>query len=784
MTTPGGESIQEIARRHGRDGLVREAEAAGLSPRQSRMRCPACVDDVPLKDRKRNATIFDIGRHATGGAKWKCFRCGEGGDLFDLLKHTRGLELQEALAYVQGLTAPPPRPIHLRSVPPPDDDKYLTSAQVKDIWEKLATTDEASERYLESRGLEDAVGDGLVRFATETGPKQVQALARRGYRVAVLMSDVTGQPRGIQLRLVREARSKEPKILSVKGSATSKAFFGDAQAIETEPFIIVAEGMADTLALALWGRPHVVVGAGGKDSLHRLADELRAAGLDDLQGRTFVMAPQNDRPRNHSRREFMRLAQLLGLAGAAVAWLRVPDEYKDIAEWRSARPETPWPPPELERYLSPPEEEAAEPGPIITEGAALPIPAQVRVLQYGGGLKTLAAILDDAATRQAIMGRGELAWNEMTFRVQFNGRDLTSVDTTTIRLGLEESTRATDGKPLKFTAREIEDVLELLAHRKRVHPVRDWLRGLRWDGVSRLEAELPAALGYAGNTLEATMLRRWMVSAVARPMRPGTKVDTVLILVGKQGQRKSTFFEGLAGDWFTDSAVHPGDKDGLMILREKWIVEWGELESLKRSRSIELVKSFLSRRVDDFRAPYGDRIISAPRHAVIVGTSNPKDILGDATGNRRFWPIEVRVPRINLAWLKSVREQLWAEAVHLYDGATGCPVCAQVQPLERCEAHRWWLTDEEDVALEEAQRDFEDIDVWEHAVADWLADQPFTSEVTTDQVQVQALDLKLEELNSNTNRRVVAILRKLGWDGPHRCWQGNVARRVYRRGAR
>lgn len=782
MSAQGGESIQELARRHGRDGLVREAEAAGLSPRMSRMRCPACVDDVPLQERKRNATIYDVSRHAAGGAKWKCFRCGEGGDLFDLLKHTRGLELQDALAYVQGLTAPPARPLHLRSVPPPAPDDKLTPAQVKDIWDKLATEDEASQRYLEARGLEEAVEAGLVRFATESGPRAVQGLARRGYRVAVLMADVTGQPRGIQVRLIREARSKEPKILSVKGSATSKAFFGCPEALESEPFILVAEGMADTLALALWGRPHVVVGAGGKDSLYRLSDELRAAGLDDLQGRLFVMAPQNDRPKNYSRREFTRLAQLLGAQGASVAWLKVPDEYKDVAEWRSARPDTAWPPPELERFLSPPDVVEGGPLPQLAEGAALPIPAQVRVEQYNGGLKTLAAILDDASTRHAIMGRGELAWNEMTCRVQFNGRDLTSVDTTTIRLGLEESTRATDGKPLKFTGRDIEDVLELLAHRKRVHPVRDWLRGLRWDGVPRLGEELPAALGYAPGTLEATLLQRWMVSAVARPMRPGTKVDTVLILVGKQGQRKSTFFEGLAGEWFTDSAVHPGDKDGLMILREKWIVEWGELESLKRSRSIELVKSFLSRRVDDFRAPYGDRIISAPRHAVIVGTSNPKDILGDATGNRRFWPIEVRVERINLAWLKSVREQLWAEAVHVYDGAMGCPSCAEVAPLERCPAHRWWLSAEEEVALEEAQRDFEDVDVWEHAVADWLADQPLLDEVTADQVQVQALDLKLDELNSSTNRRVVAILRKLGWEGPHRCWQGTVARRVYRRG--
>jgi predicted P-loop ATPase len=54
--------------------------------------------------------------------------------------------------------------------------------------------------------------------------------------------------------------------------------------------------------------------------------------------------------------------------------------------------------------------------------------------------------------------------------------------------------------------------------------------------------------------------------------------------------------------------------------------------------------------------------VERPRQFIIIGTTNNKVYLADSTGARRFWPIEVR--RFDVEWIRSNRDQLWAEAAH------------------------------------------------------------------------------------------------------------------------
>lgn len=772
-----GGDISELLRRLGADALTHEAESRGLSPRAGRLRCPWQGCEHKGAERERDAVIF-----AAKHPRIYCYACQQSGDLLDLLQRTRGLSADEALAHVRGTPVPDrPRP-ELRVVPSgvPEDDGKLSVAEVKRLWDGLAQESELGRRYLETRALEQAIDAGLVRFGTDDAKasKEVASHARRGYRLAALLSDVVGNPRGIQLRLVREARAKESKIISVKGSVTSRAFFGEPGLIEASPVIVVAEGMADTLALSLWAGPHAVVtGAAGKGFIPRLAEELTAAGIV-LEGKLFALFPQNDRPQNASRREFTRLSQLLTGAGARVCWVTTPDEYKDVAEWRQARPDVEWPPAELVKAFEPSPGDDAPRTTVLPDGLAVPVPVQVRTERYANDFTTLCALLDDTATREAIVGRGQLSWCEMTTRVRVGEKPLTEVDLSTIRLGLEAQARSTDGKPLKFTEVDIEKALALLARRRPIHQVRQWLQSLTWDGHHRLEVELPGILGHAAGGFEGTLLRRWALSAVARAFEPGCKVDTVLILTGGQGVRKSSFFEALGGSWFTDSRVEVGDKDGLLIMRESWVVEWAELEAMKRARSAESTKAFLSARVDMFRRPYGRDVVKAPRHCVIVGTTNETEILGDATGNRRFWPIEVRVPRIDVRWLKAHREQLFAEAVALYRAGVSCPAC--IAEGERCSAHRWWLTDEEDAHLAEVNRKHEVVDVWQHRITDWLDDHRTLPSVTIDQVLKIALDVDAKDMGTASQMRVARVLRQLGWSDA-RVREGAGWRKVWQR---
>src|SRR5437870_1925268 len=102
--------------------------------------------------------------------------------------------------------------------------------------------------YLEERGLHAALELGLVRYATESHPNpRVKGMARYGRRVAMLLSDVSGNPAGIQFRQVRQTPKDESKILSLKNSRTRGVFFGHPELIEASQLVCVAEGMADTL---------------------------------------------------------------------------------------------------------------------------------------------------------------------------------------------------------------------------------------------------------------------------------------------------------------------------------------------------------------------------------------------------------------------------------------------------------------------------------------------------------------------------------------------------------
>jgi len=80
--------------------------------------------------------------------------------------------------------------------------------------------------------------------------------------------------------------------------------------------------------------------------------------------------------------------------------------------------------------------------------------------------------------------------------------------------------------------------MRIVAHRNLFHPVREYLEGLAWDGVPRAErwledycAVVPASSEHAG--LVRSVAKKWLLSCVARAMKPGCKVDTMLILEGR-----------------------------------------------------------------------------------------------------------------------------------------------------------------------------------------------------------------------------------------------------------
>jgi predicted P-loop ATPase len=261
-----------------------------------------------------------------------------------------------------------------------------------------------------------------------------------------------------------------------------------------------------------------------------------------------------------------------------------------------------------------------------------------------------------------------------------------------------------------------------VADEQRYHPVQEYLRKLPpWDRIPRLRRIPSQLFGLSIPDSDAlsevppiacAMLERWFVAAIARAFEPGCQVDNVLILQGDQGTRKTTFFRELGGAWGAEGDVEISER-GVFNMAGKWIWCWDELSGLlqtSRTRGYAAINGFITRTCDTFRPPYRPAPIDHPRTTILCGTANPKELIDDPTGDRRWWiiPVERRMQEGEVA---ARRDLFWAEALALYERGLAS---SRGKP-------QWWLTE-----LEEQQRQvhievFRAIGGWDEPIAAWLA---------------------------------------------------------------
>lgn len=219
-----------------------------------------------------------------------------------------------------------------------------------------------------------------------------------------------------------------------------------------------------------------------------------------------------------------------------------------------------------------------------------------------------------------------------------------------------------------YSSTKTMEALDIAAGSRAYHPIRDYLGSLpEWDGTKRIDTLLVDYLGADDTDYVRAVTRKTLIAAVRRIYRPGTKFDTVLILSGPQGTGKSTLFARLAGDWFSDalSLTDMKDKTGSEKLQGYWIHELGELAGM-RKMEVEVVKGFISRTEDKYRASYARVVESHPRQCIIVGSTNAENgFLRDVTGNRRFWPVAITGESEHKTWNLDgdTVAQIWAEAL-------------------------------------------------------------------------------------------------------------------------
>lgn len=216
-----------------------------------------------------------------------------------------------------------------------------------------------------------------------------------------------------------------------------------------------------------------------------------------------------------------------------------------------------------------------------------------------------------------------------------------------------------------ITGREKLDMgLLIVGSQNKINDVKRYLTELKWDGVRRVDTLLTDYLGADDNAYTRAVIRKALCAAVARGITGGVKFDYMPIFTGPQGIGKSTFLSILGKEWFSDSLTTFEGKEAAELIQGTWINEVGELTAMTKQET-SAVKQFLSKCEDIYRAAYGRRTDKYPRRCVFFGTSNDTEFLKDATGNRRFWPVDVGVhPARKSVWDDLPREvdQVWAEA--------------------------------------------------------------------------------------------------------------------------
>ena len=330
----------------------------------------------------------------------------------------------------------------------------------------------------------------------------------------------------------------------------------------------------------------------------------------------------------------------------------------------------------------------------------------------------------------------------------------------------------------KTAKNDLLDVVAACASDQAYHPVREYLQGLAWDGVARLDTLFSDYLGAEDSPYIRAVTRKAFTAAVARVMQPGCKYDTMLVLVGAQGRHKSTILAKMGGAWFSDSLRTFGDKDAMETIQGTWINEVAEMQAMAKAE-VDAVKMFLSKTNDYYRAAYGRYIADRPRQCVFFGTTNSKECLVDPSGGRRFWVVEIdrRARKKNVFQdLDTERDQLWAEAVAywrlgepLYLPPELESVARKVQEEHRAR-HPWEGMIEEyleqEVPVEWMKWSRTQRDMWRGGGMKYDGKLAPRERICAAEIWCEVLDRKRGDMRQRDTREINGLLERMpGWVG-------------------
>jgi predicted P-loop ATPase len=320
----------------------------------------------------------------------------------------------------------------------------------------------------------------------------------------------------------------------------------------------------------------------------------------------------------------------------------------------------------------------------------------------------------------------------------------------------------------KLSSTAIHDGLRAFLQGRRRNPLLEYLDGLTWDGIERLPTFLSDTYDTPQDAYHEAVGRCWLISMVARARRPGCQVDTIPVLEGAQGIRKSTSLEILGGEFYTSLPRGFGDVEFLQVMEGCWLGEIPDMASF-RGRDLEHIKAFITIREDRYRRKYARRAMTRQRQCVFAATDNSGDWNGDVTGARRFWPFVCKT--VNIDYLKANRDQLFAEAL---------------ARLNRGEV--WWDVPVGDQVEQAEERRHGD--AWEIVIAKYVHENPNREreetywhprkepleELTVSDLLEVALNIPPARWDRSSQMRVASALKALGW---RRSRRGSTGKRYW-----
>ena len=292
----------------------------------------------------------------------------------------------------------------------------------------------------------------------------------------------------------------------------------------------------------------------------------------------------------------------------------------------------------------------------------------------------------------------------------------------------------------KITKTHVNDAIQYIGRQKIKNEPKDWMECLEWDEIPRLDSMLTECFGAKDDEYTTAASKNWFISMVARIYNPGCKVDNMIILESKQGSMKSTALDIIGSPWYTEINESVTSKDFYLGIQGRMVVEISELDSFSKAES-NTIKKVITTRDDRFRPPYGRATASFPRTCVFTGSTNETHYMQDPTGGRRFWP--VGVGEINIEKLRTIRDQLFAEAIYRFK---------QGEP--------WWLMPE---SAKDEQENRREQDVWEDMISDWLIKYQKT-DIRSDEVATQCLKIEISKIDRRVQCRICNVLKVLGWE--------------------